>query len=327
MYVQPIRELTIPLHYFPASWSKVAKLRALRELIFQLNPEVIHSYSFHTNIIVYWAALGTKAIPIGAVRSSFGTDTKHIGNVLGKLCARWPRNQIFNNFAAAEKVWNSRTLFSPTGVFVVQNGVDLRRFPKVSLPTDSQIRILGIGSLLMYKRWDRLIRAAVALKKSGFEFRVEIAGDGPMRASLENEARDFGVADRINFVGYQKDVSKLLARSAFLAHTSDLEGCPNVIMEAMASGRAVVATDAGDIPLLVENGETGFIVPRGDDVQFLDRLATLISDRGLRCRMAHAGRVKAERQFGSTRLVEDTLAAYRLAGWMDFDECVALQAG
>src|SRR5690242_10978179 len=82
-YVQPVRELNIPLHCFPSAWSKLAKLRALRELVLRLNPEVIHSYSFYTNILVSWAALGTKAIAIGGVRSNFADDTKHTGVFLG----------------------------------------------------------------------------------------------------------------------------------------------------------------------------------------------------------------------------------------------------
>ena len=86
-------------------------------------------------------------------------------------------------------------------------------------------------------------------------------------------------------------------------------------MEAMACGRAVVAMAAGDIPSLVEHGKTGFVVPRGDDAQFVERLATLITNRELCRQMGEASRVKAEREFGLHRLVEETLNAYRQAGW------------
>jgi glycosyltransferase involved in cell wall biosynthesis len=100
-------------------------------------------------------------------------------------------------------------------------------------------------------------------------------------------------------------------------HTSDSEGCPNVVMEAMACGRAVVATDAGDVPTLVEDGKTGFVVPRGDEATLLARLVTLMTDHDLCRRMGEAGRAKAEQQFGLDRLVSETLAAYRAMGWID----------
>jgi glycosyltransferase involved in cell wall biosynthesis len=86
-------------------------------------------------------------------------------------------------------------------------------------------------------------------------------------------------------------------------------------MEAMACGRAVVATDAGDIPSLVEDGKTGFVVHRGDETTLVARMMTLMTDYDLCRRMGEAGRAQAEQQFGLDRLVSDTLAAYRAMGW------------
>lgn len=89
-------------------------------------------------------------------------------------------------------------------------------------------------------------------------------------------------------------------------------------MDAMACGRAVVATDAGDIPLLVGDAKTGFVVRRGDNASLVHRLATLISDHGLCRQMGEAARLKAERDFGLDRLLGQTHAAYRSADWRDF---------
>ena len=311
-YVPQIRELGVPLYLLPSS-----KMRNFRRLVRELNPEVIHSYSFYTNIGAWWAALGTRSIPIGAVRSDFVDDRRSSGFLLGRLSARWPRKQIYNNFVAAERARNSRSFFAPSQVFVVRNGLDLTRFQKTPLSMNGQVRILAIGSLLQYKRWDRLLRAASNLKQRGLDFLVQIVGGGPLRDSLERQARGLEITDRVKFTGHADDIPGVMATSTLLAHTSDVEGCPNVIIEAMACGRAVVATDAGDIPFLVDNGKTGFVVPRDDDVKFAERLATLITNRDLCRQMGEAGRAKAEREFGLGRLVDETLAAYRAAGWRD----------
>jgi glycosyltransferase involved in cell wall biosynthesis len=79
----------------------------------------------------------------------------------------------------------------------------------------------------------------------------------------------------------------------------------------------VVATDVGDVSLLVEDGKTGFVVRRGDDEMLMTSIATLIADRHLCRRMGAAGRLKAEQEFGLDRLVAETLAVYRIAGWKD----------
>lgn len=88
-----------------------------------------------------------------------------------------------------------------------------------------------------------------------------------------------------------------------------------MVMEAMACGRAVVATDVGDARRLVQEGRTGFVVPRGDAEGLADRVARLVEDPCLCRRMGEAGRERAEREFGLDRLVDETLAVYRSEGW------------
>jgi len=198
---------------------------------------------------------------------------------------------------------------------VVRNGLDLRRFCMAPLPTAGRIRILGVGSLLPVKRWDRLLSAAVELKRRGFNCLVQIAGDGPLRGSLEHQAQELDVTGHVEFVGHSNNIPELLANATFLVHSSESEGCPNVVMEAMACGRAVVATDVGDVPDLVEDGKTGFVVRCRDDAMLVERMVKLITDRDLCRRMGEAGRAKAERGFGLDRLASETLGAYKAAGW------------
>jgi len=134
---------------------------------------------------------------------------------------------------------------------------------------------------------------------------------------LRQCAQDLGLTNRIEFIGYTEDIPRLLSHATFLVHTADHEGCPNVVMEAMACGRAVVSTDVGDVPYLVEDGKTGFVVRRGDDTTLVARMATLITQSDLCRQMGEAGRVKAEREFGLDRLLVETLAAYRASGGRD----------
>jgi glycosyltransferase involved in cell wall biosynthesis len=315
IYVHEIRALGVPIYCFPSGVSRVAKLRGFRRLVRQLDPEVIHSYSFYTNFAAYWAAWGTEALAFGALQSDFTTEKKLTGVWLGRLSARWPRDQISNNFAAVKAARSSGTIFVPKSLSVVRNGIDLERFHTAPFPANGTVRVVGVGSLLSYKRWDRLVVAALELKSRGYDFKVQIVGDGPLCEPLQQLAHSLGVADRVEFSGCAEDVPALLGNAAFLAHTSDLEGCPNVIMEAMACGRAVVATDVGDVPYIVEDGKTGFVVRCGDHETLVERLIELITDRDLCQCMGEAGRAKAEQEFGLHRLVAETLAAYRAVGW------------
>jgi glycosyltransferase involved in cell wall biosynthesis len=313
-YVSRIRALGVPVEGFASETPRARKMMMIRRIVREFNPIIVHSYSFHTNFPALWASLFTKAVAVGSVRSDFTTDLKECGPLLGPLSAFWPRYQIFNNFASAKKARCSRTFFLAGRSFVVQNGIDLEHFRPAPFPDHQPVRITGVGSLLPLKRWDRVLRAAHELKRRGLACLICIAGLGPLKQSLEQQALALGLSDRVKFFGYVLNIPALVSESAFFVHTSDREGCPNAVLEAMACGRAVVATDAGDVPLLVEDGRTGFIVQRGDDSALVERMAQLIRDRDLCRAMGEAARAKAEREFGLDRLVAETFAAYRAAG-------------
>ncbi len=325
IHVPQIEALGIPLYRFPQTLSGPAKLQEFRRLVRELRPEVVHSYSFYTNFAAHWGTLATPAIPLGSVRNDFKLEQENSGWWLGRLSGRWPRNQISNSFSAVKSAREICSQFVPKQIHVVRNGLDLTHFQKSALPTDGPVSILGIGYLMPAKRWDRLLTAARDLKQQGFDYQICIAGDGPLRGALKNQAQNLGVADRTQLIGHSDDIPKWLANSTFLVHVSDGEGYPNAVMEAMASGRATVVTDAGDVPFLVDDGKTGFVVRRGDHATLVERIARLIRNRDLCRSMGEAGRAKAEREFRLDRLVEETLGAYRMSGWHDSQTHVTWQ--
>ena len=317
VYVAQLRQMAVPIYFPPAGTTGFAKLRWIRDLAKQLSPEVIHSYSFHTNFAAWYATVGTNVVAIGSVRSDVQYAMLGAGSCLGRLCLRWPRTQVFNSFAAAENARSLVGLFVPKTTLVVRNAVDIERFAATPLPNCQRATIVGVGSLMPVKRWDRLLRAASQLRQNGFDFVVRIIGDGPLRESLEEKAKDLKLMDCVEFIGHSEDVPARLSEATFLVHTSDSEGCPNVVMEAMACGRPVVATDVGDIPSLLDDGKTGFVVRRGDDNALIERIGILIKNRGLCQQMGGRARKKAEANFGFERLMRETFDAYRGAGWCD----------
>lgn len=312
-YAQDLRALDVPIIRLGKSPTQLTKLRALRGLVFSVRPEVIHSYSFYTNIAGWWAAQGTGAIPIGSVRSNFSRDRREAGHILGRICGLLPSSQVYNSFNAEQEARSFGGMSRPRRIYVVRNGVDLDRYSPRPHPEDGYI--LAVGTLSSVKRWDRLIRAAGFLASKGLGIEVLLVGSGPLKGQLEAMARNLHVDHLFRFLGARQDIQDLLAGASVLVHTSECEGCPNVIMEAMACGRAVIATDAGDIPLLVDDGKTGFVVPREDETALTDRMVTLLEDRELSRRMGDAGRIKAEQTFGLDRLRTETFAAYRAEGW------------
>lgn len=152
--------------------------------------------------------------------------------------------------------------------------------------------LLFIGRLGPVKGATLLLDAFAALRGRHPDARLTLVGDGPSRAALEAQARALGIADVTHFTGYlsQNDVSGKLGEADMLALPSFAEGLPVVLMEALAAGIPVIASQIAGIPELVRNGETGFVVPAGDVEALTVRLDQLMSDPDLCRRMGEAGR-------------------------------------
>ena len=315
-YYKEIETLRIPLYGLPPEWSPLSKLKALRALTRQLKPEVIHAYGFHTNFAVAYAAWATKTLAIGSRRSEYNPIKRRRGGVKRLLNTKWPAYHIINSTPSADAANRALSLFTSRHVFVVRNALDLNLFKCVSEASTKRDYVAAIGSLTTVKRWDRLLRIVGRLRwVAGKSIRFQIAGDGPLRPALAKLADDLGVSGIVEFRGAVHDIPAFLSGARFLVHTSESEGCPNVVMEAMATGLPVVAMKTGEIPYLVEEGETGFVVPQEDETMFVERVSLLLGDDELCIRMGLAARAKAEREFRLERLVSETLAAYKDAGW------------
>jgi glycosyltransferase involved in cell wall biosynthesis len=312
-YVDRIRSLGVPVYGFPPTAPRYRKLTALRRLTRELRPHIVHSYNFYTNFAAWWCTYGTGTLSLGSIRNNFMLERREVGTVLGRLSSCYPRSQICNSLTAKTEVQRYFTAFKPARLHLVRNRIDLTAFGANSCLPDRQ-SLLAIGRLHPQKRWDRLISAVAMIKQRGVRVPVRLVGSGPLKEMLQIHAWRLGVEDLIQFMGVRHDIAELLADSTALIHTADYEGSPNVVMEAMACGRAVIATEAGDVPFLVDEGKTGFVVPRGDDGALVSRIIQLVTDKDLCIMMGKTGRRKAETEFGLEHLLSETVQAYAAEG-------------
>ena len=200
---------------------------------------------------------------------------------------------------------------------VIPNGVDATRFSPTKGLGNSTRERLGIrtefvvgsvGRLAGEKAYDRLIRAVARLKQE--DVCLLLVGDGPVRSALEAEASRLGITDRVRFVGWQEDVNAFLNAMDVFALSSDFEALPFSALEAMAAGLPVVATDVGGVREAVLDGETGYIVPQGDEDALADRIDCLLADSTLRKQMGRAGRDRVGHHFSFDRMIRKTFDVY-----------------
>lgn len=187
-------------------------------------------------------------------------------------------------------------------VRLLPHGVDLRRFSARPWPAESPFRILAVGRLVEKKGFHILLDA---IRRLPFPFLLRIVGDGPQKERLSAMVQRSGLCDRVTFCGAlthaelpgEYACAHALVAPSLVDSTGDRDGLPNVILEAMACARAVVASDVAAIATAVVQGLTGLLVPPGDAARLAEALEHLAQGRPQALLMGQRGHLRAAAKF------------------------------
>ena len=169
----------------------------------------------------------------------------------------------------------------------------------------------NVAALTAHKDHATLVEAMALLRPRLGEARLVIAGEGELRPALERQVRERGLADRVVFAGFRRDLDCLLPAFSVFCLSSQLEGLGTTLLDAMAFSVPIVATAAGGIPEAVEDGISGRVVPARDPEALADALASVLADEARRRQLGAAGRRRFLERFTADRMVEDTLLVVR----------------
>jgi len=267
-----------------------------RRLLRTLRPDALFTYNWGT---IDWALanLGQLVRQVH-VEDGFGPEERS-----AQLPRRvWMRRVFLRRclvllpsrtlYAIARDIWR----LNPAGLRYVPNGIDLDRFgPETHVP--GPIPLVGtVAALRAEKNVARLLRAFAAFQQHGAPppARLMIVGDGPERAMLEALAQELGVT--VEFVGHVDQPAALIRQFDVFALSSDTEQMPLSLLEAMAAGCAVAATDVGDVRRMVAGLNQPFVTAP-DDVALGEALRRLVDDPALRQQLGAANRQKAELEY------------------------------
>ena len=207
---------------------------------------------------------------------------------------------IANSSAHADTHTDGRIPFA-----VIHPGLRTERFsPRPPAPVGGPPIIGAASRLVPVKGLAHLLDAFAQVGRDVPEARLEIAGDGPERASLERQARSLGIEGSVTFLGWRTDLETVMARWTVFAQPSLEEGFGISALEAMAAGLPVVATSVGGVPDLVVDGVTGRLVPPAEPAAMKAALVAILRSERAAEQMGTAGRRRAIEQFDAKRMVE-----------------------
>ena len=200
-------------------------------------------------------------------------------------------------------------------VQTVYSGVDVDRFTHVlEVPPlfPPGTRVIGtVGHLAGHKGHRYLLQATQVLLQSEPRLGVVIAGTGALRATLEAQATDLGITEHVCFTGFREDILPLIQSFEIFVFPSYLEGLGTSILDAMALGKPVVATRAGGIPEVVQDGVTGILVPPRDPAALAHALLYLLRHPQEGKTLGVAGRQRVHQGFTAEQMASGTIQVYR----------------
>jgi glycosyltransferase involved in cell wall biosynthesis len=287
--------------------------------------QVLYDVMSDNNSLIY-GLLAAKVAGVAATVCAVHHSRPSRGKtqiIRGSLMKRYSRVAVLSE---RHREFVNRQYAVPIGkMHVVPNGIDLDRFSRQlgvsggsvpsGLPPDHPL-VAMVATLRPLKAHDVFLRAAalVSVDVPGASF--VLVGEGPERERLEREAERLGMGEKVHFLGSRADVPEILSHVDVSVLSSHHETLSISILEAMAACRPVVATNVGLMSELVIDGETGFLVDRGDFRALASAIVRLLKDRTLAARLGAAGRERVETQFSVDNMIAgmDSIVAEALEG-------------
>jgi glycosyltransferase involved in cell wall biosynthesis len=315
---EPLRKAGIPVTVIGKSWKfDPLAYRRLRRLIVRLQPDLVHTWIFAANAYGRWAARSAGVKHLVGGERCVDTWKQWHELAIDKYLARYTQ-RIVTNSSGVRDFYAEHGL--PADKFVViPNGVEpwAPRPPKsreellaeLGLPVTARL-IAAVNRLWPQKRVKDLIWAADLLKIVNPDAHLLIVGDGPQRWRLERYRDQCEIRDCVHFLGPRDDVTRLLPHCECLWLGSEYEGQSNAILEAMAAGLPVIATDIPGNRDLVLPEQTGYLVPIGDRAAFARRTNALLQAPELARRLGATGRQRVLSEFSVEKMVARHAALY-----------------
>lgn len=290
----------------------------LRGLVKKFKPDVVHSHMFHSNILSRMLRLTIK-IPILISTAHSNNE----GGYFRMLSYRLTDSLVDISTNVSEEAVNSyiqKKAVKPNKIISIPNGInteefqfstDAREKKRKQLSIGDKLMILCIGRLDKPKDYPNLLNSISLLKKTRQDFKVMIAGEGPLKSDLDKIVEKLELSEYIEFLGISRDIKDLMSATDVYVMSSAWEGLPMVILEAMSCKRFIVATDCGGIREVLDSN--GIIVNIKDHIELskaLEKALEMSVDQ--RLEVGKAARQHVIKNYSLKSNVEEYLKLYNV---------------
>lgn len=316
-------------------WADVKTFFTLLRIIRGLRPHIVHTHTAKAGLIARSAAMLSNRTRPRADRARlvhtyhghvlegyFSGPTTRLFIALERLLSRGTDRIIAVSSRVRDELLQRYRIGSSASFRVVPLGLDLEPLGPIDdaaraaarraldIPSGALV-VTTVGRLTAIKNHRLFLDAAQRVASAGREVLFLIAGDGELRGELERDAAGRGLADRVRFLGWRRDLSTIYGATDVFVITSANEGTPVALIEAMAAGVAGVSTDVGGVRDVIVDESMGIVVPSEDTAALTAAIAGLLDDPVRRKRIGASARASALARFTVARLTESIAELYR----------------
>jgi len=293
-----------------------ASLR-IRKLVTRHGYGIVHSHTSHAHTLAYLATLGCRTCRLVTRRVDFTIFRNRFLRLNG-IKYRYMADYYI---AISQKI---KTVMVTDGIaanriFVVHSGIDLSRFspaageyliPEFDLRPEEPV-VINVAHMAGHKGQQFLVRAIPHVLKEIPGARFFIIGEGELMAELQALSDSLGIKQALTFTGFRKDVGAFYKIADLFVMSSLQEGLGTAMLDALALGKPVVATNAGGIPEVIKDGETGRLVEAANPQALAKGIIAMLGHKDQAQAMAQRGQAVVKEQFSIEAMVENNLAVYR----------------
>jgi glycosyltransferase involved in cell wall biosynthesis len=293
-----------------------ASLR-IRKLIDRHGYDIIHSHTSHAHSLAFFASLGRKTCRLVTRRVDFSIVRNRFLPVNG-IKYRFMADYYIAISHKIKQVMVNDGIVAER-IFVVHSGIDLQRFDGVDgqhlvgefdLKSDSPV-VINVAHLAGHKGQEYLVRAIPHVLEAIPDVRFFIVGKGELMSELKALAAALNIGEALTFTGFRKDVGAFYKTADLFVMSSVQEGLGTAMLDALAQGKPVVATNAGGIPEIIKDGQTGCLVAAGDPQALARGIITMLTAGDRARAMAARGQAEVKANFSIAAMVSKNVAVYR----------------
>lgn len=280
---------------------------------------IIHTHGYKSNIYAVLSNIRNRRVLVTTCHNWINSNAKMgFYAYLDRAFLKWfdavvPVSRTVKEFLLESGVRKER-------INLIENGIDVSRFNSKEkdkgllkrLGLAHGCKVIGtVGRLSEEKGHTYFLKAAKKIMDSFGDCFFLIVGEGPLRKDLEGEARMLGINDRVVFTGKRNDIPELLSVMDIFVLPSLTEGQPVALLEAMASGRAIAATDVGDVRKILKDGELGLIVPPKNPGALAEKILLYLNDKDRAKDSGLNAHSEALEKYSSARMAGEYLRVYK----------------